>query len=108
MKVNATITAVATSDNVGVGGADGYTNPSKGEVARITLRPASSGTIDLKIYSLNGDLVYETSVQGSAGTSQTPTWNGKNKDGKTVASGIYIVHVTGGGIDSNKKVAIIK
>lgn len=109
MKVNATITPVPTSESVAVGGgADGYTNPSKGELARITIRPTSSGTIVLKIFSLNGDLVYETSVQGSAGASQTPTWNGKNKDGKTVSSGIYILLVEGGGIDGKKKIAIIK
>ena len=109
MKVNATIAAVTSAEAVAVGGgADGYTNPAKGDLARITLRPAASGTIDLKIYTLGGDLVYETTVQGTAGISQTPTWNAKNSDGKTVASGIYVLHVEGGGIDSTKKIAIIK
>ena len=109
MKLNSTITPVPASDTVAVGGgADGYTNPAKGELARITLRPSASGTISLKIYSLNGDVVYETSVQGTAGASLTPTWDAKNKDGRVVSSGIYLLRVEGGGIDSKKKIAIVK
>ncbi|OGR83091.1 MAG: hypothetical protein A2901_02600 [Elusimicrobia bacterium RIFCSPLOWO2_01_FULL_54_10] len=103
------ISGVSSSDSVAVGGGpSGYTNPSKGELVRITLKPTSAGVINLKIYSLSGDLVHESSLAATAGAQPTETWNGNNKDGKGVSSGIYVLHVEGGGLNAKKKIAIIK
>ncbi len=90
------------------GGANGYANPNKGENTLIGLLPSGSGTIEVKVYTLSGELVWETSVIGTANNTTTLSWNGKNSDGITAASGIYLMRVTGGGIDAKKKVAIIK
>lgn len=102
-----------TSNNVPnsvivTGGANGYTNPSLNETALIGLRPSQSGRIELKVYTLSGTLVWETTATGSANQQTLVNWDGKNSDGNTVTSGIYLVHVSGGGIDAKKKVAILK
>ena len=98
----------AGGTTVVTGGAAGYVNPSKGESALIGVLPSQSGAVTVKIYSLAGNLVKESTVQGTAGQNTIVPWNGKNPDGEAVASGIYLIHVRGGGIDQVKKAAVIK
>ena len=104
--------AITTNTEVGKviisGGAKGYTNPDQGENILFGIRPVSNGTVQIKVYSMNGDLVWETSFSGTSGAQQLTRWNATNLQGSTLSSGIYFVHVTGGGIDSKKKVAIIR
>ncbi len=90
------------------GGAKGYINPAKGESVLFGVTPTSGERINLKVYTLKGDLVFETSFSGSANQQTIKPWNGKNSDGTTVASGIYIVHISGGGMDVIKKFAVAK
>lgn len=90
------------------GGAGGYVNPSQNEAAQIKIIPTGAGTIETKIYSLNGDLVYEDTRSGTASVGQVIAWNGRNTDGNVVPSGIYTVSIKGGGLDVKKKIAILK
>jgi hypothetical protein len=43
----------------------------------------------LSIYSVVGELVYQTTVEGNTGTN-VMTWNVQNSSGQPVASGIYL------------------
>lgn len=90
------------------GGEKGYTNPELGEKALISFKPAKSEPIEIKVFSLNGDLVWESKTDGTQNQKKDVNWDGKNSDGKTVSSGIYLLHVSGGGINSKKKIAIAR
>ncbi len=106
---NPAITANTTPGSVVVtGGSAGYFNPTKGESTLIGIRPLNSGSVTVKVYSLNGDLIKESSVSGTAGQTTTVAWDGKNTDGKSASSGIYLIHINGGGIDIKKKAALIR
>lgn len=72
----------------------------------------TNDTIDAKIFTISGELVYEF-----ARSEVLPTmirWNGKNQKGETVASGFYILHIkttspfSGTETIVNKKFAVVK
>jgi M6 family metalloprotease-like protein len=90
------------------GGTNGYVNPNDSEKALFGIRPSSSGEIKIKVYTLNGVLVWETTINGTANSQTVVDWDATNLSNTTVASGIYVVHVKGGGLDISKKVAIVK
>ncbi|MBA7519178.1 hypothetical protein ES705_11253 [subsurface metagenome] len=89
------------------GGEKGYVNPRKGEKAKIHFQPDESGTVNVKIFTLRGLIVWEKSKSVS-GVQDFIEWNCRNKENGVVASGIYIVYVEGPGIKATKKVAILK
>ena len=89
------------------GGEKGYVNPRKGEKAKIHFKPSGSGTVNVKIYTLKGLLVWEGSKSVS-GDQDFIEWDCRNKENSMIASGIYVVYVEGPGIKSTKKVAILK
>ena len=91
-----------------IGGEEGYVNPAKNEVAKILLNPVTSGAVEIKIYTLRGDLVWEKTETLSVGEKRIAEWNCKNKDGEEVVAGIYLVYVKGAGIEAKKKVAVLK
>jgi len=74
----------------------------------IWFTPVSSGNIDVKIYNLKGTLVWETSKQVYKGIRDIIVWACENTSNETIASGVYVVHVRGAGINKVKKVAVIK
>ena len=90
------------------GGLNGYVDPGQGDHTVIAARPTSSGPIDFKIYTLTGNLIWEATASGTAGQQTKVKWKSVNGDGETVASGIYLLHVSGGGLDEKKKIAIVK
>jgi len=91
-----------------VGGAAGYVRPRSGEKAKIVLNPALSGNVSIKIYTLDRRLVWETSRYVTAFSQQNVFWECKNKSGQEIASGIYLVNISGAGIDLCRKVAVIR
>lgn len=90
------------------GGEGGFVNPGRGERAQIGLFPEKTDSIKIRITNAGGELVSEQSALGSANSQSFVTWDGRDQEGQAVASGIYFVNVEGGGIDSVKKVAVIK
>lgn len=89
------------------GGEKGYVNPQKGEVAKIHFKPSAAGTVNVKIFTLRGLLVWEKSKEVS-GLQDFIEWNCRNTENIVVAAGIYIVYVEGPGIKATKKAAILK
>ena len=63
-----------------------------------------SGTVDIKIYNLEGELIHE--IDGVA--EGEDAWDLLTVNGFTAQSGIYIVRVFGSGITEMRKVAIIR
>jgi len=90
-----------------VGGAKGYVMPLKGEKLKIVLNSEITGAVDIKIYTLSGELVWGKTIAVSPGVNDD-TWNCKNTGGGGVASGIYLVYANGAGFDVKKKAAIIR
>ena len=92
-----------------------FGNPSRTQTHFIYYLPFDTD-IDLKIYTLLGELVWKCSFsrnqpQGKKGLHQKGdiTWNGKNLKGYTVLNGVYIARIeTGYGDRAMTKVAVIK
>ncbi len=70
-----------------------------GQVMTFRNLPANA---TIKIYTYSGELLYEAAEDGTGNA----VWNGKNKSGKQVASGIYIVLIEGAGSKKTLKVAV--
>ena len=97
-----------TRGNVKIqGGRRGYVNPKRNEKAKIHFQPSGAGRVNVKIYTLRGLLVWE-GTKSVSGVQDLIEWNGRNKENKVVASGIYVVYVEGPGIKATQKVAILK
>jgi hypothetical protein len=79
----------------------GVINPDAGETAKIYFKGSGNGKFEVKIFTLTGELVWEQTMENvSEGMFE---WVPKD-----VASGGYIVYVTGPGLNTNKKIAILR
>lgn len=56
----------------------------------------------VRVYTYLGELVRDLSANGSGIAS----WDGRSASGRPVASGVYILHIQGGGSDITAKVAV--
>ena len=74
----------------------------------ILFQLGSSSDVNVWIYSLSGNLVREMlRNHGLNAGWNTVQWNGKDRNGRVVRSGLYIVVVEAGGKASNKTVAVV-
>ncbi|MFH1416150.1 MAG: T9SS type A sorting domain-containing protein, partial [Elusimicrobiota bacterium] len=89
------------------GGVSGYVNPAKGETAKIYFDTAGAGRVSVRIYTLDGSLVCEKSKQ-TDGNRDHILWDCSNRHDTVVASGVYVLHIEGPGINTVKKIAIVK
>ncbi len=88
------------------GGEEGYIDVKRGERALIIFNAIDNGIINIKIYTIRGELLQKIVQQVSQG-SGIVEWDGKNIEGEMVASGIYVAHIEGPGVKVTKKIAII-
>ena len=78
--------------------------PGQGHIS-ITFENLTS-SIRLRIYKINGELVYEKEADNTDGSI---TWNVTNDENRKVASGLYIYFITGGaGEKVSGKIAILR
>jgi DNA-binding beta-propeller fold protein YncE len=77
--VNSLLSSVVAAPNIS----------QNGEPIRFLVRLTRAGQMELSLYSLAGEEVYETTVFGNAGTNSL-VWKLENKTDQTVASGLYI------------------
>jgi hypothetical protein len=89
-----------------------YPNPSRGGQPihwKVVLATASG--ITLKLYDLDGELVYQATIQGNAGVNLL-AWNLQNQEGEPVAEGLYLfeLEIAGGfpGAPPHGKVAVLR
>lgn len=89
---------------------DIFPNPAKispNKSNLVTIRPAPANS-EVKIYSSSGRLVRSLDAPSGGGNI---VWNSKNKDGKLVATGVYIVILYDNGFQESSavsKVAVIR
>jgi len=66
-----------------------------GTIIKYALPAGKTGTVKLEIYTMTGDLVRTiTETAGTGGAYYYTAWDGKNQDGKKVASGVYVARFT--------------
>ena len=79
-------------------------NPS----TKITFEIPQSESVSLKIFDINGKLIRTlTNEELSAGNYER-TWDGKNENGRTVSSGVYIYKLTAGKFDRSARMVLMK
>ncbi len=84
-----------------------YPNPFNPQTT-IAFECASSGHVELKIYSVTGALV-KTLVSGQRSRgSHTVSWNGRNNDGTPVASGAYFYEIAMAGATLSKRMVLLR
>lgn len=68
-----------------------------------------AGDVSVKIFTMDGRLV-KTLFDGFSplGNVSVPPWDGTNDEGKTVASGVYLVQVKGPKLDTIKKIVVVR
>lgn len=91
-----------------------YPNPFRAgsQDTRIAYFLQSAGSVSVKIYALNGDLVYEENIpsgdaRAQAGPQET-TWSGLNGSGEVVNNGIYVCVLNAGGKAAKFRIAVAK
>lgn len=85
-------------------------NPVLAEKARIVWTQAQDGPVTIVVYNLLGDRII-TLVDNlffPGGQCNEAAWDGKNKNGAEVGSGIYLVVLKVGGRKEIAKIAVIK
>jgi hypothetical protein len=81
-------------------------NPDK-EVTYIRFSVKETSEVIIKILDIAGDLVWEKELKALPGITSIP-WDGKNKNGKKVAAGVYILQVKANEKSVIKKIAVIR
>lgn len=69
---------------------------------------ADEQRVVLEIYNLRGEFVATVLDDKMGAGEQSTTWDGKNRNGKTVASGIYFCLMKSGGYRSVRKMLFLK
>ena len=90
-------------------------DPARGEVLPVQYSIQQNGHAWMKVYTMSGEYVttlFDETVSG-AGPQQPYlsakiNWDGKNSQGQTVASGVYLLHLEAPGYHANARVAVIK
>ena len=84
-------------------------NPKNNEKVTVAFRIETTGKVKVNVFDLRGTLIATiVDEERNAGVYQSDTWDGKNKDGKSLPSGIYLIHIEAPGVSQTKKVCIIK
>jgi hypothetical protein len=87
---------------------DNLFRPLLGTTMKIKITIFTPGQVSVRLYTLNGELVNNLfSGYMPAGTNNL-TWDAKTGHGATVASGVYLLKVTGPKLDTINKVVVIK
>lgn len=62
---------------------------------------------EIRVYSLNGELVYNHTISGLTPHNNTFTWRGVNNSNKLLSSGMYFYVISMGGKQKRGQIAII-
>ena len=82
--------------------------PLKGEKCKLDVTVQRAGAVTIKAYTVNGGLV-KTIFDGQAASGRTAyEWAGAADNGRMAASGLYLVHISGPGVNKTEKVVLIK
>lgn len=83
--------------------------PGHGRPLQVNFKAPEAGRVTVKIYNVAGELVRKPfDADVSAGLWFQALWRGENDEGEMVAAGVYVVSVRGAGIESLRKVVLLK
>ncbi|MFA5510265.1 MAG: choice-of-anchor J domain-containing protein [Candidatus Cloacimonadaceae bacterium] len=86
---------------------DNYPNPFNPETTiRYSLREA--GPVSIQIYNLKGQLVNTLVNEAKEAGNHSVVWNGKDKNNRSVSSGVYYYKMNAGKYSSTKKMILMK
>jgi flagellar hook assembly protein FlgD len=66
------------------------------------------GHVLLSIYDVNGALVRTLTNETRAAGAQSATWDGRDDEGRSVASGVYFYKLTGGKLHADEEEVLLK
>jgi len=84
-------------------------NPAKGNYTKIRYIVEKDKHVVIRIYDMSGKLI-KTLVDDDKlnNVVYTQVWDGRNEDGKLVASGVYFVNIKAGNFTKTEKIVVIK
>jgi cephalosporin-C deacetylase-like acetyl esterase len=91
-----------------MGGSMGYIHRSRDERLIVHCRPKDRGEIRMRVYTLRGARIWEEVRSGAPEETVTFAWHGTDSAGSPVATGMYVVGITGGGLHETRRVALIR
>jgi hypothetical protein len=102
-------TAVANGGELGrFGIAQNYPNPFN-PITKIAFAiPADAERVTLRIYDVAGRTVSTLVDKPLAAGSHVVVWDGTNRDGRRVASGVYFAHLDTGSSSAVRKMTLLK
>jgi len=91
------------------GGTQGYVDFSVPD-ARVTVsfRARRNGTVVCFLYTLRGGLVREWRRDVAAGDAGSFVWDGRMSAGELVPAGVYIISVSGAGINARRNIVVVR
>jgi hypothetical protein len=84
-------------------------SPSRGEVVLARIRPRTDEPVLVQVFTASGRLVRALRpqhFQALGGGQWLVTWDGKTEDELPVARGVYLIRVSGGGLNDVLKVVV--
>ena len=84
-----------------------YPNPFNPET-RIAFSTKENGPVSIDIYNIKGQKVRSLLNENREAGSHTVVWNGKDDNGKSVASGVFFYRMKSGKYSSTKKMILMK
>ena len=87
-----------------------YPNPGPDAAGRVTFKYnlQAAGEVTLKIFDVGGRLVGEMKETGAPGSNTSLQWDGTNRTGQKVGSGVYIYILEAAGNKLVDKLAIVR
>ncbi|HVZ80148.1 MAG TPA: fibronectin type III domain-containing protein [bacterium] len=82
--------------------------PNTGQTLGIYFIAPQSGPVELDIYNISGNPIRALYATAVAGTQVNLSWDAKDRNGRTVASGLYLIEIKGPGIHLVRKVIVVK
>jgi hypothetical protein len=83
--------------------------PLTGQVLGIYFVSPNSGPVELIVYDIAGHPIRSLyPPAATAGVEESLTWDGKDRNGNTVASGLYLIEIRANGFHEIKKVIVVK
>lgn len=87
---------------------DNLMRPLKGGRTQIDMVIFDNGRLHAKLYTMSGRLLKTLLDEDRTIGTTTIYWDGRNDDGNLVASGTYVLEVTGPKLDTRRKIVVIK
>ncbi|MCU0607451.1 MAG: T9SS type A sorting domain-containing protein [Candidatus Edwardsbacteria bacterium] len=82
-------------------------NPSAGKL-RLSYDLAAAGRVTLGVYDVAGRLVATVADGTMPAGSHSVSWNGTDRGGRKVASGVYFVRLDAGGASQTQRITVVR